>query len=332
MELMVGSEKIVSYLSRYLTNDFIYFDVGCSGGIDAQWFSLEDKLVAVGFDVVVAEIDRLRALNTHSRVEYVSGAVSGAKKRKIASANPWSRLAVCETNRIRSQQTKNSKFVGIVDNNWQAEEAAVDEIFLPGYMDNNGYTYLDFLKIDVDGQDFDILTSLEPKLESADILGICIEVNYHGSDDPDENTFHNVDRFMRANGYALFDFTKRLYSGSFLPAPYEISIPAQANFGRPLQGDALYIRDICDPNYKDSVPITKDRLLKVIIINVLFNKLDSAAEILLNYSEIFEASFSTSFVLDMLTKEWANKHFSQLNYTDLISKFESDDSIFYPKG
>ena len=48
---------------------------------------------------------------------------------------------------------------------------------------------------------------------------------------------------MRAHGFALFDLTVRTYSSSALPQPYVMPHAAQSIRGRPLQGDALYIRD-----------------------------------------------------------------------------------------
>ena len=76
------------------------------------------------------------------------------------------------------------------------------------------------------------------------VFGIGIEVNYCGTDAANQNTFHNVDRFLRKHGFDLYDLTVRKYSLAALPAPYADKIPAQSNRGRPLQGDALYFKDL----------------------------------------------------------------------------------------
>ena len=48
---------------------------------------------------------------------------------------------------------------------------------------------------------------------------------------------------MRQWGFDLFDLSLRRYSTGALPAPFEYDGPAQTIFGRPYQGDAIYLRD-----------------------------------------------------------------------------------------
>ena len=99
-------------------------------------------------------------------------------------------------------------------------------------------TEIDFIKIDVDGPDFLILDSIRSEFEKRKVIGLGMEVNFFGTDDPGEHTFHNTDRFLRSLGFELFGITQRLYSMAALPQRYELSFPAQSLRGRPLQGDA----------------------------------------------------------------------------------------------
>jgi hypothetical protein len=46
-------------------------------------------------------------------------------------------------------------------------------------------------------------------LEDAKVLGVGIEVNFFGSEDPQVHTFHNVDRLMKQNGFELFCLSTR---------------------------------------------------------------------------------------------------------------------------
>ena len=102
---------------------------------------------------------------------------------------------------------------------------------LQDFLLGRGVNDVDFIKIDVDGPDFLILRSLKSVLAETRVLGICIEVNFFGSDDPDAHTLHNVDRFLKSVGFELFDLSKRHYSMAALPAPYVYSVPPRASGG-----------------------------------------------------------------------------------------------------
>src|SRR6185295_6659027 len=96
---------------------------------------------------------------------------------------------------------------------------------------------LDFIKIDIDGYDLDVLHSAESCTQDSPVLGYTLEVNFYGSTADTDHTFHNTDRLMRQWGFDLFGLTVRRYSVAALPAPFELDCPAQTVFGRPLQGD-----------------------------------------------------------------------------------------------
>lgn len=332
MELLEQDTSICEEVSRYLTEDFVLFDIGCSGGIDSQWHAFGERLAAFGFDPVLAEIKRLIDLNEHPGVAYHSGMVCGNGIAIPPTSNPWNRLAVCATSEFRSRQAKVEKdFQGIRDNDWQVESLCEDKIKIPNFVKNNNISHIDFIKIDVDGDDYDILLSIKDLLRSHDVMGLMIEINYVGSSNENENTFHNVDRFMRECGFELFDITKRLYSGSALPSSYEISIPAQGTNGRPLQGDALYFRDVCAEGYLEPEKLSFDKLLKLVALFSLFGKYDSCAEIFLKFRSKFEDNLEIGSILNKMVKVAYGGRYNAYTYDELILKFESDDPMFYPE-
>lgn len=211
-------------------------------------------------------------------------------------------------------------------------------IVLPAFLAIQGVREVDFIKIDVDGTDFEILQSLDGLLERTGALGVMLEVNYHGSPDPRFNSFHNVDRYMRAQGYDLFDLTVRKYSAAALPRPFIYAHPfaAQALGGRPVQGDALYLRDtgyLYRPG--DRQDWSAGRLLKLAAVQCLFGLVDHAAELLLRYRERLEPLLNIDQALDVLTREiqaldpehWAGREFS--GYRDYVAAYEDDDPVFY---
>ena len=114
---------------------------------------------------------------------------------------------------------------------------------VPEYLEQKGVKSLDFLKIDVDGKDFDVLNSFDHALSDLAVVGVGVEVNFCGSDSETDNTFHNMDRFLKARGFELLTLSTRRYSVSALPSRF-LGGAGPTEKGRILQGDAMYARDL----------------------------------------------------------------------------------------
>jgi hypothetical protein len=82
-------------------------------------------------------------------------------------------------------------------------------------------TTVDFLKVDVDGPDPEVLESARRTLAELQVLAVGVEVNWFGTASPTEHTFHNTDVFLRRAGYTVFGLTVLRYSRTDLPAPFE---------------------------------------------------------------------------------------------------------------
>jgi hypothetical protein len=211
-------------------------------------------------------------------------------------------------------------------------------IVLPQFLAEAGVEAMDFIKIDVDSVDFEILRSLDEVLADKRVLGAMLEVSYHGSDNEHFNTFHNTDRFMRAHGFDLYGLTTRPYAMAALPRPFQHRYPwgAQTTQGRPLQGDALYLRDFGHTHAdRDLSGLSDDRLLKLGALYALFGLVDNTAALLLHFRERFEGRLDVRAALDGMVAEvqdadpdlWAGRRFA--GYADYIAAYEADDPAFY---
>jgi hypothetical protein len=282
------------------------FDIGCSGGIKASWREL--NLTAVGFDPNIEEIERLTTSETNPQVRYEAAFVNvphGHPLRReggYLTRNPWQGLSVAKTLEIRAEKTRAGGNKALTEvNAWNETRLSGRTIHLPDYISEHGLCP-DFVKIDIDGADFIVLQSLFEA--SVSPIGLHLEVNYIGGHEPWEHTFHNTDRFLRERGYDLYDLTVRRYSSSALPLRYEYGLPAQSIGGRPLQGDALYLR----------APTDEERP-KALAIFVVFGLYDQAAT-MTNDADILNG-------LTALVRPG-------MNYGDYMCAFERDDPIFYP--
>ena len=69
------TERIVE-LGLWGESPFFLVDVGCSGGIERRWRSFGTRLQGVGFDPLVAEVERLNALRADAGMVYEAACVT----------------------------------------------------------------------------------------------------------------------------------------------------------------------------------------------------------------------------------------------------------------
>lgn len=344
MEETAGYAPVVTYVAEVAPqSEFMLVDIGCSGGIDPIWRRFGPRLRALAIDPNLVEIDRLKKSETHPGIRYVAGfaGLRGdhpfARRKKGRSdwgRNPWERLSVAKSLDIMKSRPL-SPSEKTAANLWPEMQLAdsTQVIVVPEYLRDNGIESVDFLKIDIDGKDFDVLNSLDVALDSLGTLGVGLEVNFHGSVLDTDHTFHNTDRFMKARGFELFNLTVRRYSLAVLPSKYLFALPAQTEFGRPLQGDALYIRDLASPEYQElaaRVPTVK--LLNLVCVFAAFKLPDCAAEIALRYKQRLSRLCDVDHVLDLLTEQAQGVEEKPLSYREYVGRFEAQDAMFFPGG
>jgi hypothetical protein len=186
---------------------------------------------------------------------------------------------------------------------------------------------VDFLKVDTDGTDFEVLISAADVFASHRLLGVAVESNWAGRTNATENTFHNTDRFLRQHGFALFSVSVRPYSRRDLPAPFlHAAGPHPTRFGQPFQGDAVYLRDLAAPEQRElagAYPLTK--LAKLACLFELFRLPDCAAEVLNVFADRFAEAVDTELLLDALTPPLRGR---ALGYREYLAAFERDPELF----
>jgi hypothetical protein len=226
-------------------------------------------------------------------------------------------------------------------NDWRrARLAASDQVVsLAQFIADEGLETVDFIKIDCDGPDFEILSSLEGTLADKQVLGLCLEVNFIGGAAANHHTFHNTDRFMRQAGYDLMDLSMRRYASSALPFFYAYGYPVYGVSlgGRPYQGDALYARDFGWPDLRRrAAQHSNDKLLKLAAVMALFGRLDQAAEVLIMFRARLREVLDIDRALDLLTTEIQALQEPALpaealasDYRGYMAAFEADDPRFY---
>jgi len=308
---------LLDYLAEInAAEKFLLLDVGCSGGIDRQRRRMRGRLRAIGFDPDVREIERLRAREKNPNVSYENAFAGLPPDHPLArhrpdglklERNPWPRLSTARYLELtypqgREAADKEKRAANL----WPAAQLADrgSPIILPQYLLRKGFASLDFLKIDVDGADFDILNSFDQALRELKVLGVGIEVRFWGSDAETDGTFHNVDRFLKARGFELFNLTIRRYSTAALPSRFQARAPGATEFGRVHQGDAMYARDLGSGRYREfAESLSADKILNLAAIFAIFDLPDCAAELFVEFRNLLSPGCDVDRALDALATQ-----------------------------
>ena len=346
MDGLKSASPFASLVSESLADThFTLLDIGCRSGIDTVWRVFGERLRAFAFDPNVDEILRLREQESLAGITYIPAYVGlpkddvGAMQLRTQNywaRNPWQRLSVARTLETRAEQSRQEERSPTDKTHsylWtQVALADPDEaIVIPQFLQESGIDDVDFVKIDVDGPDFLILRSLADTLNSRNVLGVGIEVNFFGSDAPEVHTFHNVDRLMKKNGFELFSLSSLSYSVAALPAPYQHAYPAESVWGRPLQGDAIYLRDAAGPEHEQwALAAGPLKLAKLAALFSIIGLPDCAAEILLRFRARTAGQLDVDKGLELLTAQCIPTGEPVPSFAQYVTEFEADASRFYP--
>src|SRR5205823_1092351 len=111
-------------------------------------------------------------------------------------------------------------------------EHATKRIALDEYFTSDDAGRIDFIKVDTDGHDYEVLRGCDEILRSGRVLGLAVEAQFHGPVSRDANLFSNIDAYLRSRGFGLFDLEVYRYSRAALPAAFVAGIPANTPTGQ----------------------------------------------------------------------------------------------------
>ncbi|MDG2991211.1 FkbM family methyltransferase [Candidatus Synechococcus calcipolaris G9] len=160
----------------------------------------------------------------------------------------------------------------------------IDVMALDDFLDQEKINSIDVLIIDVQGADLDVLQGGQ-KILAQSVAAIQTEIEFN-SLYIGQPLFADVDQFLRANGFSLFDFNLayRPRTEVFLPPPYRR--------GQLLWGDGYYIRDLIKDD--SSNWLTQDgKIFKLACIADCWGFSDYALEL---YAYILKNFPESSFV------------------------------------
>jgi len=145
------------------------------------------------------------------------------------------------------------------------QQQAIETVSLNNFLSQEGISNVDFLELDTQGTELEILQGADHFLASS-VVGLKIEVEfspiYLG-----QPLFPAVDEYLRGCGFMLFDLSRSRYRRTAMPRQL-------VTRGQLLWGDAIYLRD-----YRQFAgSAAKERVLKLCVIAGLLGFHDYALE------------------------------------------------------
>jgi len=192
-----AASLVASMLVSLLDQPLAIVDVGCRWGFADTWEALGNRCEIVGFEPDTAECQKLRE-HYHDRpwvriVPHALGAARGdgtlyvTREPACSSVYPPIEEVVDRHPRLEPQRLVRTEPLELITlDEWCAE---------------NAFEHVDFVKLDTQGSELDILRGAKRALKSVSIVQTEVEFNpmYEG-----QPLFGDVDRFLRDRGFVLW--------------------------------------------------------------------------------------------------------------------------------
>lgn len=287
-------------------------DIGARGGVESYWEVFGQDIRIVAFEVDAEECARLNEGNDR-RVRYLPHALGhdiGPRTLYVANHSPSSSFH-------KPNPAYHARYLDR-SNLETLREITVQTTTLPVALAANGIPTPDFIKIDVEGAELEILQGAAEVMRSPDMLGLVTEVRFTSASSGCP-LFWEMERYAREVGLELYDLDTYRHSKRALPYPYLYDFRDSADQpiagcsiqGQILWGDALYLRDYA--GHSAAAP-QRRKLVALACLYEIFGLNDCAAELLLQHRATFEEIAPVQSLLDLLVPEAKSKGLSYAEY------------------
>jgi FkbM family methyltransferase len=221
----------------------VVFDIGCRGGFQEHWQRLGALAQLIGFDADAQEIQGLqKEIPNENFVPKVLGAKNGSGTLYLTQELACSSVYAPDEKLI--SQRPSLQVTNLISSR------KVDVSTLDEWVAGKGFGAIDFIKLDVQGAELDVLQGAQKALGSVRMLEVEIEFNPIYQSMP---LFGDVDRLLRGQGFSLWRLKNLThYAMAENPAQnateevcrYDYhAVPFQGKNGQLYWADAFYVRD-----------------------------------------------------------------------------------------
>lgn len=296
----------------FVSKPIIVVDVGARGGFESHWDFYRDQIKLNGFEADEKECERLNQKASNSRNHFFPAVLdqnSGKKIFYITTLPASSGFYLPDISFLQRIQdgVKNLSVVNTLE---------MDTINFDSFASENHIDPVDFIKLDTEGSELDILKGAIKSLRKS-VIGLSIEVEFlpiHKN----QPVFSDVDSFLRPLGFKLFDLAIYQNARKVLP----VKNLGQTHIGQVLWGQALYLRDGVEEI--EGISTLGDgwndvRILKLASIMELFCLHDCAIELIqVAFQKDFLQDRNVNNLVDMLVPSVRGKNVSYNEYLNNI--------------
>jgi FkbM family methyltransferase len=299
-------------------NPLIVVDVGARGGFADYWSIFADQINCIGFEPDAKECDLIN--NSPSNL---NKRVYPFALHKTKGTYPFYITKFPNSSGFYETDMSIAKRFPI----WEplAVEAVkeLNAIDFDSFASENNIECVDFVKLDTEGSELDILEGAIKTLRKS-VMGISCEAMFTPWH-KDQKVFADLDLFLRSQGFELYDMPTHKFSRKSLPDFRNAinSTTAVANYGQVMFSDVLYFRDPIkeiESGVTLEDPWDEQKILKLVSLYEIFNLPDCAIE-LLQYAQkkglISYSEKQTNSFCDLIVSGFAGG-----TYKEYFEKFE----------
>ena len=279
-----GDRKTTSFAKKLLKdNHLVIADIGSTGGLDSKWYPILNGLKVYAFDP-----DERSFNKTLENLVVINSALwSGHKKLEIYLTKFPSASSVFKPNTYLLDKFLNYECHEIIGSA-EVNAITLDEALM-------GLNTLDFIKIDTEGADLEILFGAKNFLKST-VLGMQIEVQFieRNIGSP---LFSDIDPVVRASGYWLLELKKQ----SWIRRSNIFNVQSVPQL---IWADAIYMISDVEALKRASILTDNERksfLKKIVVLSANFNYYDYAHEMIeiFRINNMVEQAFLDALINDL---------------------------------
>jgi len=288
----------------FTKNPLVVIDVGSLGGFEEHWSIYKNQIKLIGFEP-----------GEDSKGDYYPVALDQKKGTRI--------LHLVNHRPSSSFYRPNDKFKRFPDysNAGFKIKKIVKTIDLDTFSKIEKLRDVDFIKLDAEGSEFDVLKGAKSKLKDS-VLGLSIEVVFDQWSRA-QDTFGVVDDFLKQYGFVLHDLILFRHAKKILSPQMFYKYPGPTEYGQVTWGQALYFKDAV-PEIRDKKLAKKwseNNILKLASLMEIYNLPDCSAELIkTGYEKGLLKGYNYKKLLNLLTPRVNNRIVSYEEYIQYLKK------------